>query len=154
MFEPLRHLPSEEFSVKARDHVFRAGHGAHHIYFVVSGRVVLTRYTDGNSVVIADIVQGNWMAEASLFEPTYHCDAVAVVESHLLRVRCEDVCAALRDDPAFALRYVEYLSTHVRRLREELEIRASHSPVLPAAVIRRAPNVRRCRHMPVSKTAP
>ena len=121
---PLHDLASEVIQVKAREHVFRAGSGAHHVYFVSRGRVVLSRHTDdGNRVITSDVVEGDWMAEASVFESRYHCDAAAVVDSVIRRVRCEDILEALRSRPEFTARYVAYLSRRVRHLREQLEIR-------------------------------
>ena len=51
----------------------------------------------------------------------YHCDAVAITDTHIIKVPALALAEAMDQDPAFAARWIGMLNTEVRRLRLHLE---------------------------------
>jgi CRP-like cAMP-binding protein len=110
----LRHLPRGK-------RLFATGARPSWMHFVHAGEVVLHRLSeDGEAVVLQRVRQG-LVAEASLLSARYHCDAVAATDTTLARVPRQAVLDALRDDTAFALRWIGMQGQEVRRLRQQCE---------------------------------
>ena len=62
--------------------LFRQSDRAGAIYKVETGRLRLIRRTiDDHLVILHTARRGEFFAEASLFAETYHCDAIAAVQS-------------------------------------------------------------------------
>ncbi len=92
-----------------------------HMYFVVSGEIVLERMGEqGDSVVLQRVRQG-FLAEASLQSGRYHCDAVVTTPGQAVALPIEPLKAELATDSAFALRWIGMLNAEVRRLRAQCE---------------------------------
>lgn len=92
-----------------------------HMYFVVSGEIVLERMGEqGDSVVLQRVRQG-FLAEASLQSVRYHCDAVVTTPGQAVALLIEPLKAELATDSAFALRWIGMLNAEVRRLRAQCE---------------------------------
>lgn len=92
-----------------------------HMYFVVSGEIVLGRMGEqGDSVVLQRVRQG-FLAEASLQSGRYHCDAVVTTPGQAVALPIEPLKAELATDSAFALRWIGMLNAEVRRLRAQCE---------------------------------
>ncbi len=105
-------------------YIFYKGDPAKHIYAVESGQVHLKRPTpEGRSVLIHVAGDGDSFAEAALFSDVYHCDAVAEAETIIHTYPKTRVLDALRSQPDKTEQYTVLLSSQVRSLRTQLELR-------------------------------
>jgi CRP-like cAMP-binding protein len=119
----LEGLPSERLQYAAGGLVFRRDAPVDWLHFVKRGLVHLLRYkADGGLTVLQRAEPGYFLAEASLFSPTYHCDAVAITPTELVRFPKSAVLSALAADPNFALSWVQYLSREMQRMRSRAEL--------------------------------
>ncbi|MBT9465256.1 Crp/Fnr family transcriptional regulator [Hydrogenophaga sp.] len=92
-----------------------------HMYFVVSGEIVLERMGEQGDTVVLQRVRQGFVAEASLESGSYHCDAVVTTPGQAVALPIEPLKAALATDPTFALRWIGMLNAEVRRLRAQCE---------------------------------
>ena len=107
--------------IKKQSRVFHAGDMPVWMFYVVSGEVTLERSgMHGESVVLQRTRQG-FISEASLKVDRYHCDAVAISDTHVIKVPVKTLTQSLDQDPAFASRWIYMLNSEVRRLRLHLE---------------------------------
>ena len=107
--------------IKKQDRVFLAGAMPVWMFYVISGEVTLERSgVHGESVVLQRTRQG-FISEASLKVALYHCDAVAIVDTHVIKVPVKALTKSLDQDPAFASRWINMLNSEIRRLRLHLE---------------------------------
>ena len=107
--------------IKRNDRVFLAGTIPFWMYYVISGEVTLERSgLHGESVVLQRTRQG-FVSEASLKVSRYHCDAIAIEDTHVIKVPVKALARALDADAAFAGRWINMLNTEIRRLRLHLE---------------------------------
>lgn len=91
------------------------------MFYVVSGEVTLERMgVHGEPVVLQRTRQG-FVSEASLKTSAYHCDALAITDSTLIKLLVQPLRAALECDPVFANRWINMLTSEVRRLRLHCE---------------------------------
>ena len=91
--------------------LFRQGDRAGAIYKVETGRLRLIRRTiDDRLVILHTARRGEFFAEASLSAETYHCDAIAAVQSSVRVYPKEIVIKALRADPALAEAFMARLA--------------------------------------------
>jgi CRP-like cAMP-binding protein len=111
-----------ERALKRGQSLFRAGQRTVGLYEIVSGQVRLVRVDrSGREVVLHNARAGDTIAEASLFSPTYHCDAIA---SAAARVRLYPKAAILTEfarNPEAARRFMARLGHQVMALRTLLE---------------------------------
>jgi CRP-like cAMP-binding protein len=61
------------------------------------------------------------VSEASLKSSKYHCDALAIADTTVIKIPIGDLSAELDRDPAFASRWIGMLNAEVRRLRMHCE---------------------------------
>jgi CRP-like cAMP-binding protein len=61
------------------------------------------------------------VSEASLKVARYHCDALAIIDTTVVKVPIKALAAELDRDPAFASRWIGMLNQEVRRLRLHCE---------------------------------
>ena len=73
------------------------------------------------------------MSEASLKVARYHCDALAIIDTTVVKVPIRALAAELDRDPAFASRWIGMLNGEVRRLR--------HAASRPASPIRTSQHI-------------
>ena len=107
--------------IKRNERVFLAGTIPFWMYYVISGEVTLERSgLHGESVVLQRTRQG-FVSEASLKVSRYHCDAIAIKDTHVIKVPVKALARALDADAAFAGRWINMLNTEIRRLRLHLE---------------------------------
>ena len=106
------------------DLLFRQGDPAAAIYNVESGRLRLVRHTvDDHLVILHTAHRGEFLAEASLFSETYHCDAVAAAPSSVRVYPKQTVIDAMRKDPALAEAFMARLARQLQELRARMELR-------------------------------
>jgi CRP-like cAMP-binding protein len=116
-------FPHEELSFEAGQTVFSRDSAVEWLHHVQSGTVQLRRFSsDGCEMVLQRAEAGFFLAEASLFSPRYHCDAIATTPAILRRFRKRDVVAAIGENPEIALAWSRYLSAEVQRTRAQAEL--------------------------------
>lgn len=92
-----------------------------HMYFVVSGEIVLERIgAQGNAVVLQRVRRG-FIAEASLQSGSYHCDGRVTADGEAVALPLDALRDELARNPGFALRWIRMLNDEVRRLRAQCE---------------------------------
>ena len=118
-------LQRHEVHLRSGETLFRQGDQPAAIYFVLSGALHLIRHTRaGVTVLVHRAAQGETLAEASLFADGYHCDCIAMQDSHLLLFNKSSVLKLLKTDAAFAASLVERLARQVQSYRRRLELLA------------------------------
>jgi CRP-like cAMP-binding protein len=119
--------PAEEVSrrrLAKGEALFRQGDRTFAVFSVRRGRVRLVRHlADGSAVPLYVAHDGDTFAEAALFSPVYHCDAVADVDSEIEIHPKRALASALDDLPPAARALMENLAQQVIALRSRLEVR-------------------------------
>jgi CRP-like cAMP-binding protein len=100
--------------------LFARGDRPQAMYFVVSGEVHLVRSSLTGDQVVLQRAQGGFLAEASLDQTRYHCDAIAVRPSELLKIPRKAFRDALTD-AGFAKAWMAHLAGELRRVRAQTE---------------------------------
>jgi CRP-like cAMP-binding protein len=104
--------------------LFRVGQRSAGFYQVISGSIRLVRVDRaGREIVLHVAAAGDTLAEASLFAPAYHCDAIAVTDA---AVRLYPKALALEEfehNPMAAQAFMAMLARQVMNLRARLEQR-------------------------------
>lgn len=115
-------------SVSAHTYLFRQGDASFGVFRLVSGRLRLVRTTpDGAEVALHTARPGELFAEASLFSPRYHCDAVALCDCEVLAYPKQALARQLRHDPQALWDFTGELARRVQGLRTRLELRQIRS---------------------------
>lgn len=91
------------------------------MYFVCDGEVVLERHGQNGEVANLQRCQRGFVGEASLTSAAYHCDARTTSPSTIVRIPVRALRQALKEDYGFAERWINMLSSEVRRLRLQNE---------------------------------
>lgn len=108
--------------------LFRRGESALAIFAVDLGRVRLVRYLDNGAEVCLHVARtGESFAEAALFSPAYHCDAIADISSRVIIYPKQAVLQWLKSQPELALNFTAQMTKQVQALRTQLELRNIHS---------------------------
>lgn len=102
------------------DVIFLRGVRPTSMYAVLSGEVRLVRAAADGSEIILQRARGGMLAEASLDQRRYHCDAVAAEPAELVSIPRSDFLDALADD-AFRSRWTTQLLRELRRVRAQAE---------------------------------
>lgn len=115
---------ARERTLKAGEAVFRLGDKSVGLIEVVAGRVRLARVDrSGREIVLYVAVPGDTIAEASLFSPRYHCDAVASTDATVRVYPKPALLSAFARDPKAAQSFAAMLARQVMTLRTRLEQR-------------------------------
>ncbi len=115
-------------SLKSGQMLFRMGQRPTGLYEIVSGRVRLVRLdARGRETVLFTAAAGDTLAEASLFSPAYHCDAVAVTDAVVRLYPRAAVIDAIQRDPKVAQAFMAMMAREIMSLRTRLERRNIHS---------------------------
>ncbi len=108
--------------------LFRQGGRTVGLYELLSGKLRLVRVDrSGQEAVLYSAAAGDTIAEASLFSPTYHCDAIATTNAVVRLYPKAALLAAIRRDPKAAEAFMAMLARQVMSLRTSLERRNIHS---------------------------
>lgn len=111
-------------TLAAGETLFRQGDRATAIFWVETGRLRLVRHLPDGSLVPLHLARsGESFAEAALFSASYHCDAIAEVDSVVAVLTSQRLLSELRRDPEAALAFGAQMSRQVRDLRLRLELR-------------------------------
>lgn len=111
-------------TLKSGESLFRLGDKTAGIFEVIAGRVRLTRIDrSGHEIVLHVAGPGETIAEASLFSPQYHCDAIASTNATVRVYPKRDVLAAFERDPSAAKAFAATLALQVMNLRARIQQR-------------------------------
>ena len=114
--------------LKAGEALFLQGHRTAGLYEVVRGKLRLARVDRaGREAVLHVAAAGDTFAEASLFSPTYHCDAIATVDSVVAFYPKGALLGEFQHNPKAAQAFMAMLARQVMSLRSRLEQRNIHS---------------------------
>jgi CRP-like cAMP-binding protein len=117
-----------ERSLKAGQTLFRQGSRTVGLYEVIEGKVRLARVDrSGREAVLHSASAGETIAEASLFSPTYHCDAIASTNARVRLYPKAALLAEFERNPRAAAAFMAMLARQVMSLRTSLERRNIHS---------------------------
>lgn len=126
----------KELHFKTGESIFRQDEKTVGFYFILEGSAELQRVSiEGSHIVLHYAVAGEAFAEASLFSPTYHCDAVACADTRTLFLRKDIMLARLGKDNAFATSLLAHMARqvqHYRALQQLQVIRRADQRVLAA----------------------
>jgi len=126
---PLLQLVERDLHLRERQVLFRTGDAVRFLYFVRSGCVRLERtQASGEALVLQRATAGQLAAEASVFAPRYHCNAVAAGPTLVGRIARKDVDALQQRDPAWLRAFASHLAGEVQRTRARAEL-LSHKRV-------------------------
>ena len=107
----------------AGEMLFATGDPVRSLFVIESGRLRLLRHTTHGAALVLHVAQaGDAFAEASLFSPTYHCDAFAEISSSVIGYPKRALLGALREDPEAAGTLVQHLAQQVQALRGRIEL--------------------------------
>jgi CRP-like cAMP-binding protein len=110
--------------LKSGEALFRLGDKTAGLCEIVAGRVRLARVDrSGHEIVLHVAGPGETIAEASLFSPTYHCDAIASTNATVRVYPKREVLAAFDRDPKAAQAFSATLARQVMNLRTRIEQR-------------------------------
>ena len=113
-----------DHKLKAGEPLFRLGDKTVGLCEVITGRVRLARVDrSGREIVLHVAGPGETLAEASLFSPQYHCDAIANTDAIVRIYPKREVLAAFEKNPKAARAFTETLAQQVMSLRTRIEQR-------------------------------
>lgn len=103
--------------------LFRKGDPVEHLFLILSGEVRLARFLEnGDEIVLQRAGPNSVLAEASLFSPSYHCDAVCHQNAQVKMIRKRDVETHLADNNQMAMALAAHLAREVQATRQRAEI--------------------------------
>jgi CRP-like cAMP-binding protein len=110
--------------LKSGETLFRLGDKTAGLCEVLAGRMRLARVDrSGHEIVLHVAGPGETIAEASLFSPQYHCDAIASTNATVRVYPKREVLAAFERDPKAAKAFSAALARQVMNLRTRIEQR-------------------------------
>ncbi len=112
---------SEPLSCSENTPLFLTGDRPQWMYFVCEGEVVLERHGKNGEVANLQRCQSGFVGEASLTSAAYHCDARTTAPSEIVRIPIRALRQGLKQDYELAERWIQMLSSEVRRLRLQNE---------------------------------
>jgi CRP-like cAMP-binding protein len=113
-----------EHKLAAGEALFRSGDRTIGLYEVLKGKVQLTRIdASGRESVLYIAGVGDILAEASLFSPTYHCDAIATADAVVRLYPKAAILREIQHDPMAAQSFMAILADQIMKLRTKLQQR-------------------------------
>jgi len=110
--------------LKSGEALFRLGDKSTGFYEIVAGRVRMSRVDrSGHEVILFVAGPGETIAEASLFSPAYHCDAIASTDAVVRLYPKPAMLAAFDKDAKSAQVFTATLARQVMNLRTRIEQR-------------------------------
>jgi CRP/FNR family cyclic AMP-dependent transcriptional regulator len=102
--------------------VFSQGDPADAVFYIHNGTVKLTAVsTRSKRAIIALMRQGSFFGEGCLAGQSLRiCAARSIGQSHIIRLRKENVVRTLKRDPEFAALFIAYLLSRIIRVEEDL----------------------------------
>lgn len=116
-------LPHQQRTYTGRRYLFRRDDPVQSMFLIEAGSVRLVRtHRGGGAVVLQRASAGSILAEASLFTPKYHCDAMGAEFVTATVVARHALHRLFLTNPEFAQAWAMHLSGEVRRARRRAEI--------------------------------
>lgn len=112
--------------------VFNRGDRPRVMYYVLAGEVHLLRHTASGAPIVLQRARDGIVAEASLDQPAYHCDALAARASTLLALSRSAIAEALSEEH-FRNTWISHLARELRRVRaqsERLNLRTAQERII------------------------
>ncbi len=106
--------------VQRQSTVFGRGDRPQAMFFVLSGEVRLVRRSRSGGEIVLQRTGRGFLAEASLDQPNYHCDAVAAEPTRLLAIQRRAFTDALAVE-GFRDRWIAHLARELRKVRAQTE---------------------------------
>jgi CRP-like cAMP-binding protein len=106
---------------KRHSHLFKIGQRPEWMFFVLTGEVTLERVGIQGDPIVLQRTHRGFVSEASLQSPAYHCDAHAVLPTHVVCIPVAALLRSLQQDSAFALRWIGMCNREIRHLRLQCE---------------------------------
>jgi len=101
--------------------LFSEGNRPLWMFYVVHGEIALVRHgTEGETAYLQRQRKG-FVGEASLVAEGYHCNAIALLRSNVVKVPLQGLKDWLSRDSSFAMRWIKMLSAEVSRARLQNE---------------------------------
>ncbi|WP_299684154.1 Crp/Fnr family transcriptional regulator [uncultured Tateyamaria sp.] len=109
---------------EAGTYLFHAGDPVRYVHRIEFGSVHLERtQLDGQVMCFQRAVQGDILAEASIYAEAYHCDARVMEPAHIRTVQIGHLLARLVSDPGLSRAWAARLARTVQATRLLAEIR-------------------------------
>jgi CRP-like cAMP-binding protein len=112
--------------------LFRRGATPQAMYAVLDGEIRLLRVTSRGAEVVLQRARAGFLAEASLDQTAYHCDAIASADSEILVIPLAAFRTALAD-AAFQQAWMAHLARELRNVRaiaERASLRTARERVI------------------------
>ena len=106
---------------KRNERLFLTGKIPQSMFYVIAGEVTLERTGLQGEPVVLQRTRLGFVSEASLKVAKYHCDALAITDSNVIKVPAKVLAAELDRDADFASRWISMLNAEVKRLRLHCE---------------------------------
>jgi CRP/FNR family transcriptional regulator len=102
------------------DHLFAEGDVGDQLYFVIDGKVKLTKAApDGRENLISVHGPGDMFGELAMFDPTYRTtSATALTDTRLAVLAHDDLRQCLETRPALAIHLLKALAQRLRRITD------------------------------------
>jgi CRP-like cAMP-binding protein len=110
---------AEDFA--ANTTLFLTGEQPRWMFFVLTGEVVLERHGMDGQQACLQRCQSGFVGEASVTSSRYHCDGRTTLSTRVTKVPIQALRQALKNDVAFAERWIAMLNREVRQLRLQNE---------------------------------
>lgn len=117
--EPARRL-TRSLELQRHCTLFNRGDRPQAMFFVLSGEVRLLRRSKSGGEVVLQRTRRGFLAEASLDQSTYHCDAVAAEPTRLLAIQRRAFADSLAVR-GFRDRWIAHLARELRKVRAHTE---------------------------------
>ena len=89
------HLLCEGAYYKKHQKLFLTGERPHWMFFVLSGEVTLERTGLQGEPVVLQRTRLGFVSEASLKVTKYHCDAIAIIDTTVIKVPAKELVVVL-----------------------------------------------------------
>jgi CRP-like cAMP-binding protein len=106
---------------KRNERLFLTGGKPEWMFYVITGEVTLERTGLQGEPVVLQRTRLGFVSEASLKVAKYHCDALAITDTTVIKVPTKELAVVLDRDPDFASRWISMLNAEVKRLRLHCE---------------------------------
>jgi CRP-like cAMP-binding protein len=123
MLEHIQILPQRHRTFRKGQYLFHQGDSVVSMFLIESGEARLLRRQRG-VIVLQRALPGSFLAEASLFTASYHCDATATTRVSARLISRLSMRKLFENDPAFASAWASHLADEVRGARQRAEILA------------------------------
>jgi CRP/FNR family transcriptional regulator, dissimilatory nitrate respiration regulator len=97
------------------------------MFYVVSGEIMLERSGVHGEHVVLQRRRHGFVSEASLLVDTYHCDAIALEESTVIKLPITALRQQLQEDARFNASWMQTLNREIMHLRVQCQRLSLHS---------------------------